>query len=176
MAQAVTAAIPLQVPTPPRVLEELSGQIDKMAPTALNKLDELSGQIGKMAPTAFNEYVRDFWQRSVLFLDILRQRGNQREDMLAHQRNFGPDLRQRAGDARRRVAPSGQLLAAAHHSAGGRRDRRPQAPRLRHRSACRAGTGDWRLQAVERDRRGVQGRAPSLLRWLYGFACGGTAG
>ena len=28
--------------------------------------------------------MRDFWQRSVLFLDILRQRGNQREEMLAH--------------------------------------------------------------------------------------------
>ena len=38
----------------------------------------------KLAPTAFNEYARDFWQRSVLFLDILRQRGNQREEMLAH--------------------------------------------------------------------------------------------
>ena len=34
--------------------------------------------------TAFNEYARDFWQRSFLFLDILRQRGNQRENMLAH--------------------------------------------------------------------------------------------
>ena len=64
MAHAITAAIPLQAPTPPRVLDELSGQIGKMAPTALNKLDELSGQIGKMAPTACNEYVRDFWERS----------------------------------------------------------------------------------------------------------------
>ena len=69
MAQAITATIPLQAPTPPRMLEELSGQIGKLAP---------------LAPTAFNEYVRDFWQRSVLFLDILRQRGNQREEMLAH--------------------------------------------------------------------------------------------
>jgi pimeloyl-ACP methyl ester carboxylesterase len=66
------------------VLDELSGQIGKVAPTALSRLDELSGQIGKMAPTAFNEYVRDFCERSVLFLDILRQRGNQREEMLAH--------------------------------------------------------------------------------------------
>ncbi|MFZ1120094.1 MAG: DUF3141 domain-containing protein, partial [Candidatus Binataceae bacterium] len=32
----------------------------------------------------YAENVRDFWQRSVLFLDILRQRGNQREEMLAH--------------------------------------------------------------------------------------------
>jgi pimeloyl-ACP methyl ester carboxylesterase len=85
MAQAITAAVPLQAPTPPRVLDELSGQIGKIAPTALTKLDELSGQLGKMAPTALNEYVRDFWERTVLFVDILRQRGNQREEMLAHQ-------------------------------------------------------------------------------------------
>ena len=84
MAQAVPAAIPLQVPTPPRVLEGLSGEMDKLARTAFNQLAGLSGQIGKLAPTAFNEYVRDYWQRSVLFLDILRQRGNQREEMLAH--------------------------------------------------------------------------------------------
>ena len=58
MAQAIPAPIPLHAPTPPRIIEELSGQI------------------GQLAPTAVNEYVRDFWQRSVLFLDILRQRGN----------------------------------------------------------------------------------------------------
>src|SRR5208282_1070204 len=76
--------IPLQDPTPPRPLEELSDRIGKLAPAALNTLGELSGQIGKLAPSAFGEYVRDFWQRSVLFLDILRQRGNQREALLAH--------------------------------------------------------------------------------------------
>ena len=84
MAQALTAMIPLQAPTPPRPLEELSDRIGKLAPAALNTLGELSGQIGKLAPTSFDEYVRDFWQRSVLFLDILRQRGNQRDEMLAH--------------------------------------------------------------------------------------------
>ena len=85
MAEAVTNSIPLQALTPPRTVDELSRRVGELAPTALNKLDELSGQIGKMAPTAFNEYARDFWERSVLFLDILRQRGNQREEMLAHQ-------------------------------------------------------------------------------------------
>ena len=84
MARAVTAAIPLEVLTSPRTLEELSGQIGKLAPMGLGVFEELSGQRGKLAPTAFNEYVHDFWQRSVLFLDILRQRGNQREEMLAH--------------------------------------------------------------------------------------------
>ena len=75
MDQTVPAAMPLQVPPPPRVLEGLKGEIDKLAPTALNDVEGLAGQIGKLAPTALNEYVRDFWQRSVLFLDILRERG-----------------------------------------------------------------------------------------------------
>jgi len=44
----------------------------------------LSGHIGKLTPDALNDYVNDFWQRSILFLDILRRRGNQREDMMAH--------------------------------------------------------------------------------------------
>jgi pimeloyl-ACP methyl ester carboxylesterase len=85
VAQAITAAIPLQAPTPSRVLEELAGRIGKTAPTDLSKLEEFSGQIGKMAPAALNEYVRDFCERSVLFLDILRQRGNHHQEMLAHQ-------------------------------------------------------------------------------------------
>ena len=66
MAQAIPAMIPLPDPTPRRLLEKLSGEINMLAPTALH------------------EYVRDSWQRSALFLDILRQRGNQREEMLAH--------------------------------------------------------------------------------------------
>src|SRR5579864_5618261 len=84
VAQAVIATIPLQDLTPPRPIEELSGRIGQLAPTAVNKLEELSGQFSKLAPSAFNEYARDFWQRSVLFLDILRQRGNQHQEMLAH--------------------------------------------------------------------------------------------
>jgi len=44
----------------------------------------LSGHIGKLTPDALNDYVNDFWQRSILFLDILRRRSNQREDMMAH--------------------------------------------------------------------------------------------
>lgn len=85
MAQALTAAIPLQPPEPPRALDELSRRIGTQMPTAY--LEELSSQIGKLPPTAFNEYARDFWERTILFLDIMRQRGNQREDMMAHQAN-----------------------------------------------------------------------------------------
>jgi pimeloyl-ACP methyl ester carboxylesterase len=42
-----------------------------------------SGYFGRLGPTALNEYALDFWQRSILFLDILRQRGDAREEMLA---------------------------------------------------------------------------------------------
>jgi pimeloyl-ACP methyl ester carboxylesterase len=83
MAQAVTDTIPLQALTPPRILEELSSRIDKLAPPP-RMLEELSGQVDKLAPAAVNEYVRDLWQRSVLFLDILRQRGNQHDEMATH--------------------------------------------------------------------------------------------
>jgi pimeloyl-ACP methyl ester carboxylesterase len=79
MTQAVD---PLQVLTPQRVVEEVSGRISEAAPTALNEYARVWQ--ASVPPSAFNDYARDFWQRSVLFLDILRQRGNQREDMLAH--------------------------------------------------------------------------------------------
>jgi pimeloyl-ACP methyl ester carboxylesterase len=85
MPQALPVAIPVQDPTSPRVIEELSGRISELAPTALNENAHLREFWERSVPsTAFDEYVRDFWQRSVLFLDILRERGNQREAMLAH--------------------------------------------------------------------------------------------
>ena len=176
MAQALTAMIPLQAPTPPRPLEELSDRIGKLAPAALNTLGELSGQIGKLAPTAFNEYALDFWQRSVLFLDILRQRGNQREEMLAHGATsvliYDSELVMRGDEL---PHPVNYSLLRIIPPDGAEIDDRKH-PVFVDRSACRAGTGDWGLQAVERNRRRVQGRAPCLLRWLYGLACAGTAG
>jgi hypothetical protein len=64
------------------MLEELSGRVIQLAPNAFH--DYAHVWQASVAPSALNDYARDFWQRSVLFLDILRQRGNQREDMLAH--------------------------------------------------------------------------------------------
>ena len=73
MAQAVTDTIPLQALTPPRMLEELSGRIDKLAPPP-RMLEELSGQIGKwlmpggsrfwrilVSPAEFKAAVREQW-------------------------------------------------------------------------------------------------------------------
>lgn len=50
-------------------------------PTSPKALEEVHEQISKLAPTALIEYWRDFAQRSILFLDILRRRGNQYEEM-----------------------------------------------------------------------------------------------
>src|SRR6516164_5307641 len=52
-------------------------------PTSTKASEESLGQIDTLGPTALIEYTLDFCQRSVLFLDILRQRGHEREEMLA---------------------------------------------------------------------------------------------
>ena len=82
MTEALAATGPLEALRPPRALEELSGRIDQVAPSALHQYGLLWDK--SVPENAFNVYVRDFWQRSILFMDILRQRGNQHEEMLAH--------------------------------------------------------------------------------------------
>ena len=82
MTEALAATGPLEALRPPRALEELSGRIDQVAPTALHQYARLWDR--SVPEDAFNVYVRDFWQRSILFLDVLRQRGNQHDEMLAH--------------------------------------------------------------------------------------------
>ena len=65
-----------KLPASSKAQEELQEQISKLAPMVQN-------EFSKLAPTAFMEYWRDFAQRSILFLDILRRRGNQYEKMRA---------------------------------------------------------------------------------------------
>ena len=60
-----------RLPALPEVQAEF---LERTSKPALNEFSNL-------APTAFIEYWRDFAQRSVLFLDILRRRGNQFEEM-----------------------------------------------------------------------------------------------
>ena len=158
MTQAITATIPLQVPTAPKMLEELSGQI------------------GKLGPTALNEYVRDFWQRSVLFLDLLRQRGNQHEDMLAHGVSsvlmYDSELVMRGEEL---PHPVNYSLLRVIPPEGVEIDNRNR-PVFVIDPRAGQGPGIGGFKQAERDRPGIQGRAPGLLRRLYGFACGGTAG
>jgi len=80
MTEAVESARGL---TPPRVLAELSDRFSQAAPAVLT--DHVKVWQKSLPRTDLNDYLRDFWQRSILFLDILRQRGNQREEMVAHE-------------------------------------------------------------------------------------------
>ena len=65
-----------------------------------------------------HEYLLDAWQRSILFLDVLRQRGNiyreQQED-----RSQRPRVRSRAGAGRPEAAAPGQLWPGPHHAPEG---------------------------------------------------------
>ena len=171
MPQSVPAMIPLQVATPPRALEVLSAKMDRLAPTVLNQFEELSGQIGKLAPTTFDEYLRDFWQRSVLFLDIMRERGNQRERMLARSVTsvlmYDSELVLRGDEFPRPVNYS--LLRAIPPEGVEIDDRKRPVFIIDPRAGQGPGIGG--LKEVERDRRRVQSWAPCLLRWIYGFAC-----
>ena len=83
MTEPYTAT--LELPTLHKAQEGLQEQISRLAPIGLNGF-------GKLASTAFFEYWRDFAQRSILFVDVLRRRGNQyRGDAGAHHQ-FGSDL------------------------------------------------------------------------------------
>jgi pimeloyl-ACP methyl ester carboxylesterase len=82
VTEALSGGNPLQALRPPRAIEEFSARIDKVVPPALHQHARLWDKL--VPATAFNEYIRDFWQRSILFLDILRQRGNQHAEMVAH--------------------------------------------------------------------------------------------
>jgi hypothetical protein len=52
---------------------------------AASPLEELSGQISNLTPRALNEYASDSGRgRFCSFLDILRRRANQRQEMIVH--------------------------------------------------------------------------------------------
>ena len=134
-----------------------------------------------MNPTSLSElwaggarYGVDFAQRSILFWDTLRQRGN---NFLEHERQgiaAGAALRLRDRDGRALVQASGQLRAAAHRSAQGR-DRGPQTPALRdHRPARRSRPGHRRLQGRFPSRRRIARRASRVLRHLLPESRTGT--
>ena len=148
------------------MLDELSGRVSQVAPAAINEHVRIWEK--SVPPNAFSEYVRDFWQRSVLFLDILRERGNQHQEMLAHGVSsvlmYDSELVMRGDKLPHPVIipPEGAEIDDRKRPVFVIDPRRP-------------GTGNWRLQAVERDRGVVQGRASCLFRRLYGFASGGAA-
>ena len=112
------------------------------------------------------DYATDFAQRSILFWDTLRQRGNNYVEHTAE--GMPPVLHfnyEIVLDARK-FAPRRQLRSRAHHSAA-RGDRRSEAPSLcRHRPACGPRPGHRRLQGRFPGRRRTARRTPGVFRDL----------
>ena len=108
----------------------------------------------------------DAAQRSVLFWDVMRQRGNQYREHLAetapHVLDYEVEL---VVDGRTLDRPVNYALVRIVPP-GGRRDRSDAAAVRRRRSARRARPRHRRLQGRQRDRRRVQGRASLLFRRL----------
>ena len=112
----------------------------------------------------------DFWidacQRSVLLLDVLRQRSERYREHAAkpapHVLKFGCEL---VMDGRK-LSATGKLCAGAHHSTRRRRARCTQAPVRDRRSARRPRARHRRLQGAKRGRRCPQCRASLLLHRL----------
>ena len=115
---------------------------------------------------AATEYATDFWQRSLLFLDILRQSGNQQAEMTSRPINAVAGLRLRGHPARDQPAPTGELCPGARRAATGHGHRPYQATGRRDRPACRPGAGHRRLQAGKRDRSSLQSGPSGLLHRL----------
>ena len=112
------------------------------------------------------EYLVDTGQRSVLFLDVMRQRGIQYREHLGRNRASCPQLCRRFDHRWQKAGAAGQLWAGARRSAERSGDR-CQAPSVRRdRSPRRPRAGDRRLQGGQRDRRGDEGRSPLLLHRL----------
>ena len=109
-----------------------------------------------------HEYLRDAWQRSILFLDVLRQRGNiyreQQAKTAPNVLEFDAEL---ILDGRTLARPVNYGLVRIAPPQG-REDRSGQAAVRRRRSARRARAGHRRHEAGQRDRRRA-GERPSLL-------------
>ena len=128
--------------------------------------------LGMFAPAA--EYLVDAAQRSLLFCDVMRQRGNQYREHLTeavpHVLDYEVEL---VMDGRTLERPVNYGLVRV--SASGGRRHRSDAPAVRHRrSARRTWAGHRRLQGRQRNRRCLQGRACLLFHRLHAGSRAGT--
>ena len=133
--------------------------------TKQTSTNEVVGKDGRQAASPLDPlsaYLLDAVQRTVLFWDVLRQRGNQ---YLEHMAQQAPHVLQFEAELVRRrpqAAAAGQLRPGPDHAAGRRHGRAAQAAVRRGRPARRPRARHRRLQGRQRDRRGA-GRRPSLL-------------
>ena len=122
---------------------------------------------------AAQEYWADAWQRGVLFLDTLRERGNIYHEHVSqeipHVLSFPVEL-VRDGRALERPVNYG---AYAHCSADRRHGRSRQAADHRRRPPRRPWTRDRRHETGQRDRGRARRRPPLLLHRLFAKANAG---
>ena len=114
-------------------------------------------------PAATAEYLTDAWQRSVLFLDVMRRRAAQYE---AHAAELAPNVLDYKAelvlDGRTLARPVNYLLARIVPPEGVD-DRPEEAPLRGRRPARRPRPRHRRLQGRQRDRRGDEGRPPGYF-------------
>ena len=120
------------------------------------------------------DYAVDFAQRSVLFWDTMRQRGNV---SVEHARAGLPPVLhfqyEMVMDGRT-LAQAGQLRPGAHRPAGGRQGGRPQAPLRDHRPPRGPRPRHRRHQGGLGGRRGAARGPPGVLRHLLSRAGAGA--
>ena len=112
------------------------------------------------------QYWTDAWQRGVLFLETLNERGNTAARAGGQGGAACAELRRRSRARRAHAGAAGQLPARAHRPAGGRDDRSHEAADRRRRPARRPRSRDRRHEARERNRRGAARRPRGLFRRL----------
>ena len=121
----------------------------------------MSGLVAKAV-----EYMVDAGQRSVLFLDIMRQRGDQYREHVAqtapHVLSYAAEL---IIDGRKLEQPVNYVLVRIIPPKGVEIDHEAPAVR-RRRSARRSWPRHWRLQGRQRDRRRHEGGTSLLLHRL----------
>ena len=111
------------------------------------------------------EYAVDAAQRSVLFWDVMRQRGNQYREHMAETAPMC-SITSRADRRRPQARSAGELLARADCPACRNRDRSTQTAVCHRRSARRTRPRYRRVQGRQRDRRRAQGRSSMLFHRL----------
>ena len=140
-----------------------------MTEKSANPVEALPG----LFASAF-EYLVDSGQRSVLFLDVMRRRGEQYREHLSetvpHVLDYEVEL---IADGRNLKRPVNYGLVRVKPPAGVEID--PDAtPVRRDRPARRSRSGHRRLQGRQRDRRRDEGRPSLLFHRLHAGADAGT--
>ena len=111
---------------------------------------------GKQSFGPAYDYMRDAWQRSILFLDVLRQRGNIYREQKAKAAPNVLEFEAEHHSRRAHVATARQLRPGAHRPARGRQDRPSETAVRRRRSARGPRARHRRDEARQRDRRGAE--------------------